>query len=131
MGRASCCEIQVKKISISRADPAVGMDPYDSADDPVLIASDILLAPKQKLHIPEVDRPAINYKLDHDQHLLIAVDFDGVTASSIGSLPVPPDWLGTVVAYYNQPPNAAMLKDRPTGYTPSDYFFLIEEIEVG
>lgn len=122
---------RIKTISISRADPVVGMDPYDSADDPVLIASDILLAPKQKLHIPDVNRPAINYSLDHDQHLLIAVDFDGVTASSIGSLPVPPDWLGTVVAYWNQLPNAAMLKDRPTGYTPDDYIFLIEEIEVG
>ncbi len=129
---------RLKTISISRAAyPAMGVDLYDSAEKPVLIASDVFLAPNQILPIPAVGLPAINYNLDHAQHLLIAIDFDEVTDSSIAALPVPQDWLETVVGYYTStdppapPPDAAMLTDRLPGWTPSAYLYLIEEIEVG
>jgi hypothetical protein len=117
----------INAISISRPDPAPGKHPYDSDTDLTLVASAVVVPAYNSRPLP-----AIEYDLDPEQDLLIAIEFSGFVPSTIKKV----DGALGASAFYkvaagSGPTGEAANPDR-TGFLPAgDVMYLIEKIEVG
>jgi hypothetical protein len=120
----------IERVYISKADPA-GY-PYTPADD--------LTEVNPKFDIPAgqaVTLPAVRYKLDKDQPLLIAVDFkvppwpSGIAYRPVkfGPGPLGRPIVPVGVAYWYEGEEAAR-RDRSANYGWANRIYLIEKIEV-
>jgi hypothetical protein len=117
-------DASIERVYVSRADPAAGSDPYDAAPDiaPVTETPFVIEAAKARTLAP------IDYTLDPDQALLIAVDFSAAPASAIRTVgQTPPE---QALGHSKQSPGEASNPNR-TGFTAFPGISLIEKIEVG
>jgi hypothetical protein len=143
--RVPATGISIERIYISPADPAPGMDPYDSSDylgafhdtdtTPALV-----VPPSPTNQSQTVTLPVISYGVDHTRPLLIAIELSASPPSSIMYKPVPPE---TAVAYY-KPQGPLQPGEQPEarktdrdGYSrwpaapTQGGIYLVETIEVG
>lgn len=120
----------IESVYISKV--AVGGNPYDSAEDLTEVTPKFDIQRGQTFTLP-----AISYRLDRTQPLLIAVDFkvppwpSGISyrpvVRSIGPGGQPTVPVG--IAYWN-PGAQAAIKNRSAGYASANRIYLIERIGV-
>lgn len=111
----------IDRVTISRADPTPGADPYDSGVDLTELASALFVVQANGVRTLE----PINYVLDAGQPLLIAIDFNPASTSEVKGVDNP---VGATT-YEKQASAEAGSRDR-SGFTGSSRIFLVDRVEV-
>jgi hypothetical protein len=119
---SSAGNASIERIYISKPDPAPGKDPYDSDADLTPVSSAVIVPANNSVTLP-----AINYHLDAQQPLLIAIDFSAALPSDIK---VVDNVLGTEASTYYKVASAESAIGDRSGFTPVDRMFIVEKIEV-
>jgi hypothetical protein len=121
---SSVGDASIERVFISKPDPAPGSDPYDSPADLTAVTVVPFVVPANTAVI----LAPVDYVLDVDQPLLMAVDFSAAPPSAIRITDqTPPE---QALAYFKLAPNEAPNLDR-TDFTSFPGISLIEKIEVG
>jgi fibronectin type III domain protein len=117
----------IDRVYISKPDPRPGADPYDSDPaDLTAVATTSFVLPAVDPLMPVEPLEPVNYVLDAEQPLLIAVDFNPDTASDIRAYVNP-----TGASTYEKPGSAEATNSNRSGFSPAAArIFLIDKVEV-